>query len=173
MNLGPAKILVPLVSTRNHRTGGNQNPARPAPFWAPTRAGKTPRTARTGLFPAVWNRNIICRVVVILLFCLCPLSAFSDETLGLYGLKGYAYTYSPLPARGLHLQTGVMYSRFETSNLNCRDGFIWVIPVSLTYGDGDRFEGALATHMEYWENTYFDVNESGTGDLFWGERPAC
>ncbi|MCP4106280.1 MAG: transporter [Desulfobacteraceae bacterium] len=115
-------------------------------------------------------------LLAAIIISLAP-AANGDEMLSLYGLKGYAYTYSPLPADGFHLQTGVMYSLFKTGNvfhddnLNCRDGYVWVAPVSLTYGDGNLWEVAAAAHYEYWKNTdYDDVDESGIGDLFLGGK---
>ncbi len=114
-------------------------------------------------------------LLAAIIISLAP-AANGDEMLSLYGLKGYAYTYSPLPADGFHLQTGVMYSLFKTGNvfhddnLNCRDGYVWVAPVSLTYGDGNLWEVSVATHWEYWENTDFDLNEHGVGNLFLGGK---
>ncbi len=103
-------------------------------------------------------------------------AANGDEMLSLYGLKGYAYTYSPLPVGGFHMQTGVMYSLFKTGNvfnddnLNCRDGYVWVMPVSLTYGDGNLWEVSVGSHLEYWKNTDLDADEEDTGDLFLGGK---
>lgn len=97
-----------------------------------------------------------------------PVSA--DEMLSLYGPKGYAYTWSPLPADGFHVQTGAMYSLFHKNNLQCRDGYIWVLPLSLTYGDGNFWEISAGTQWEYWKNTDFDVDETGIGDIFLGGK---
>ncbi|QTA88847.1 DUF5777 family beta-barrel protein [Desulfonema magnum] len=114
--------------------------------------------------------------LVIIAILSLPSTVMADENLALYGLKGYAYTYSPLVVDGLHLQTGVMYSSFHgdnlfrDDNLNCRDGNIWAVPLSLTYGDGDWWEVSAATHWERWENTDFDVNENGIGDVFLGGK---
>lgn len=111
--------------------------------------------------------------IVILLI---PFHAAGDENIALYGMKGYTYTYSPLPADGLHLQVGGMYSLFQSGNLfhddnlNCRDGYVWYAPISLTYGDGKWWEASAATHWEYWENTDFDVDEKGIGDVFIGAK---
>jgi len=102
-----------------------------------------------------------------------PSAAMCDESLALYGMKGYAYTYSPLPSDGLNIQTGGMYSRFGEDKLNCREGYVWAVPFSMTYGDGDRFEFAAASHWEYWENTddywdnkNIDTDNKGIGDVF-------
>ncbi len=105
-----------------------------------------------------------------------PLNASGDENIALYGMKGYAYTYSPLPSDGLHIQVGGMYSLFQDGNLfhddnlNCRDGYVWYVPASLTYGDGKWWEASVATHWEYWENTDFEVDEKGIGDVFLGAK---
>jgi hypothetical protein len=112
-----------------------------------------------------------------------PSSASGDENLGIYGLKGYAYLYSPLVADGLHMQIGAMFSRFKddnlfrSDNLNCRDGDIWAFPVSLTYGDGNWWEVSAATHWESWENTHeywkdkdVDTDQTGIGDVFLGGK---
>jgi len=107
--------------------------------------------------------------IILIIICL-PLSAGADENLAIYGLKGYAYTYSPIPSDGLNLQIGGMYSMFEWGNINNRNGHIWAFPVSLTYGNGTRFEISAATHWENWENTDYDVSESGTGDVFVGGK---
>ncbi len=96
-------------------------------------------------------------------------SAMADESLALYGMKGYAYTYSPLPSNGFHIQTGGIYSRFD-EKIEERDGHIWAIPVSFTYGNGEWWEISAATHWESWENTNYDVNENGTGDIFLGMK---
>lgn len=90
-----------------------------------------------------------------------------DESLAIYGLKGYAYTYSPEPSNGFHLQAGVMYSKFE-DKIEGRDGDIWAVPFGFTYGNGDVWEFAVAAHWEKWENTNFDVSEKGFGDIFIG-----
>lgn len=97
-------------------------------------------------------------------------SAAADENLNLYGGKGCLYTLSPLAADGLHLQVGAMYSLFHKNNLECRDGYIWAFPLSLTYGDGDWWEVSAGTHYESWENTDFDEGESGIGDLHVGGK---
>jgi hypothetical protein len=59
-----------------------------------------------------------------------------------------------------------MYSIFHENNLRARDGYIYVVPVSATYGNGDRWELTAATIWEKWKNTDFDVEEDGIGDLF-------
>ncbi len=121
--------------------------------------------------------SLMKRLVLLLLFgwiiVYLPSAAMCDESLALYGLKGYTYTYSPLPSDGLNIQTGGMYSRFGGAKLNCRQGYVWAVPFSLTYGDGDRFEFAAASHWEYWENTddYWDnkgidTDNKGIGDVF-------
>ncbi|MEZ4526225.1 MAG: transporter [Desulfobacterales bacterium] len=109
-------------------------------------------------------------LLTLVLFAAFPVHVGADEMLSLYGLKGYAYTYSPLPADGFHVQTGAMYSIFHENNLQCRDGYIWVVPLSLTYGDGNFWEIAAGTHWEYWKNTDFDVDETGIGDIFLGGK---
>ncbi len=91
--------------------------------------------------------------------------AFSDEMLSIYGLKGYAFVNSPLPADGFHIQTGAMYSIFHERNLERRDGYIWVAPISATYGDAIHWEIAAASHYESWKNTDYDETEKGIGDL--------
>lgn len=96
--------------------------------------------------------------------------ACAEENLALYPMKGYAYTYSPLAADGLHFQASLMYSLYQASNLKCRDGDIWAIPFGLTWGDGDLLEFTIASHYESWNNTDFDVDESGLGDLFVGGK---
>lgn len=118
-------------------------------------------------------RKTGCWIVCLLIFAgftAFPLHVRADEMLSLYGMKGYAYTWSPLPADGLHLQTGAMYSIFHQNNLECRDGYIWVVPLSLTYGDGNFWEVSAGTQWEYWKNTDFDVNENGIGDIFLGGK---
>jgi hypothetical protein len=96
--------------------------------------------------------------------------AGADENLNLYGGKGYLYTLSPGVVDGWHAQAGLMYSLFHKNNLTCRDGYIWTMPLSLTYGDGDWWEVAAGTHYESWENTDFDDGESGLGDLHIGGK---
>ncbi len=102
------------------------------------------------------------------IFAAAPAGA--DENLNLYGGKGYLYTLSPLTADGWHAQTGAMYGLFHKNNLDCRDGYVWALPISLTYGDGDWWEVAVGTHYESWENTDFDEGESGLGDLHVGGK---
>lgn len=102
----------------------------------------------------------------LILLLAFPLMAQADEMLALYGLKGYAYTYSPLPADGLYLQTGGVHSQASDPV----DGFICALPVSLTYGDGKWWEVAVASHYEHWENTDLDIEEDGWGDLFLGGK---
>jgi len=127
-------------------------------------------------------KNIIS--LKLILFLICGAVIFlprgdirADENLSLYGLRGYAYTYSPLPSGGLQMQTGVMYSMYGDSKLECREGNIWVVPLSLTYGDGDWWEVSAATHWERWENTDdfwdeqgIDASENGLGDVFAGGK---
>lgn len=100
-----------------------------------------------------------------MVFIIPAFTAVADEMLSIYGLKGYAFVNSPLSADGLHLQTGAMYSIFHERNLERRDGYIWVAPVSATYGDGKHWEIAAASHYEYWKNTDVDVDETGIGDV--------
>jgi len=114
--------------------------------------------------------HIVFVIGLCALFALAPASVKADEMLALYGLKGYAYTYSPLVTDGLHLQTGAMYSIYHENNLTCRDGYIWVVPMSITYGDGDWWEAAAASQWESWKNTDFDVDETGFGDIFLGGK---
>jgi len=115
---------------------------------------------------------ILCVIGILLI----PFYAEGDENIALYGMKGYAYTYSPLPTDGLHIQVGGMYSLFQRGNLfhddnlNCRDGYVWYVPASLTYGDGKWWEASVATHWEYWENTDFEKDEKGIGDVFLGAK---
>lgn len=118
------------------------------------------------------KKSEICIVFLLLLMGMItmPAQAPADEMLAFYGLKGYAYTYSPLPSDGFHLQSGGMYSLFHESNLECRDGYIWVVPLSLTYGDGDLWEVSAGSQWEYWKNTDFDVDETGIGDIFLGGK---
>lgn len=108
--------------------------------------------------------------------CIVPMHSAADENLALYGLKGYAYTYSPLTANGLYAQTGCMYSEYD-GKIHTRDGYIWVFPLSITYGDGDWWEVSAATHYEYWENTSdfwdnsrADLDQNDIGDLFIGGK---
>ena len=108
--------------------------------------------------------------LLVIVFLLIPSPAAGDEMLAPYGLKGYAYTYSPLTVDGFHLQTGAMYSIYHKNNLDCRDGYIWDLPVSLTYGDGKLWEAAAAIQWERWKNTDYDVDERGFGDLFIGGK---
>lgn len=98
-----------------------------------------------------------------------PVSALADESLALYGLKGYAYTFSPLPSKGLYGQTGAAYSAF-TNGLENGDGHTFAIPMSVTYGNGELWEVAGATHFESWENSDLDIDERGLGDLFIGGK---
>ena len=119
--------------------------------------------------------------LIVLLISL-PLTAGADENLSLYGLKGYGHTYSPLPADGLHLQAGGMYSSFGSGKLNCREGNVLAVPISLTVGDGKWWSLAAATHWERWENTHeywddkylngkkVDTEKDGTGDIFLGGK---
>ncbi|OQY54199.1 MAG: hypothetical protein B6245_21590 [Desulfobacteraceae bacterium 4572_88] len=120
-------------------------------------------------------KRIAVFLLLVMTISVMP-SAKADEMLSHYGLKGYTYTYSPRPVDGFHIQMGAMYSLFHNGNLfhdenlNCRDGYIWVAPLSFTYGDGDWWEVSAATHWESWENTDFDAGESGLGDLFLGGK---
>jgi hypothetical protein len=100
----------------------------------------------------------------------CAHQAMAEENLALYPSKGYAYTYSPLPADGLHAQASLMYSSYQVNNLECRDGEIWAMPFGLTWGDGDWVELTAASHYEEWTNTDFDVDETGWGDIFAGGK---
>jgi len=110
----------------------------------------------------------ICALIAALLCQSDPCPA--EENLALYPMKGYAYTYSPLPADGLHAQIALMYSSFQVNNLKCRDGYVWALPFGATWGDGDWLEVTAASHWEKWENTDYDVNESGLGDIFVGGK---
>lgn len=109
-------------------------------------------------------------ILAVGLWVFAAVPAGADENLNLYGGKGYLYTLSPLTVDGWHVQAGAMYSLFHKNNLDCRDGYIWAMPLSLTYGDGDRWEVAAGTHYESWENTDFDEGESGLGDLHVGGK---
>jgi hypothetical protein len=112
------------------------------------------------------TKPLLCLVVIILAATFFPpASVIADESLALYGPKGYAYTFSPLPADGFYVQVGGMYSMFD-GKLEDRDGYIVAVPVSLTYGDGNIWEFALSSHWEYWENTDLDMDERGIGDVF-------
>lgn len=108
-------------------------------------------------------------MVFIPLFSLMP-SLVKGEPLALYGHKGYAYTFSPLPAGGISIQSGGMYSHYEANNLKKRDGFIQVVPISLTFGNGDLWELTATTHWEYWKNTDYDIEAKGYGDVFFGGK---
>ncbi len=142
--------------------------------------GKGPvnMTAMTNLRPCI---NVLLMLAVSMFFT--ATAAKGDENLALYGLKGYAYTYSPLPSNGFNAQTGVMYSRYR-DKIHTREGYIWVFPLSLTYGDGDWWEVSAATHYELWENTdpfwddetnWYnnsnpDVDRKDIGDVFIGGK---
>ena len=109
--------------------------------------------------------------MLLALAVLCvPSLAAAEDNIGFYGMKGYAFTYSPLVSDGLHLQTGGMYHIYHEHNLKGRDGYIWDVPVSVTYGDGDWWEASVASHYEYWKNTDYDVDEEGIGDIFVGGK---
>jgi len=120
-------------------------------------------------------KHILAAVMALIISL--PLTAAADENLALYGLTGYTYTYSPIPSNGMHIQTGAMYSSFGSGKLNCREGNIWVTPLSLTFGNGNWWEFAVASHWESWENTddYWedkkvDTEEDGIGDVFAGMK---
>lgn len=119
------------------------------------------------------RKRPMARFIPILASALCIWAAApagADENLNLYGGKGYLYTLSPLTVDGWHAQAGLMYSLFHKNNLDCRDGYIWTMPASLAYGDGDWWEVSAGTHFESWENTDFDEGESGLGDLHIGGK---
>ncbi len=118
--------------------------------------------------------NIHGKLIILLSLSVCffmsqPEKILADESLGIYGLKGYAYTYSPLPANGFYIQSGYLSSQFNDKYEN-GDGSVNVVPLSLTYGDGRLFELAVATHYEMWENTDLNVDENGIGDVFVGMK---
>ncbi len=110
-------------------------------------------------------KKIIALTIAVLLIAS---GAMADEMLALYGLKGYAYTYSPLIVQGAYIQTGGIYSLF--SSIDNQEGYTWAVPLSLTYGNGEWWEASIATHWEYWKNTDYAVNESGMGDVFVGGK---
>ena len=111
-------------------------------------------------------RYLLTAVIVIMFM---PISSMADESLSVYGLKGYAYTVSPLPSKGLYVQTGGMFSVFNDS-LENGDGNIFAVPLSITYGNGTRWEVSAGTHYESWENTDMDADEKGMGDIFLGGK---
>lgn len=126
-----------------------------------------------------FSKQTILLLLIIVAICL-PFSAKGDESLAIYGLKGYAFTFSPIPADGFYFQTGAMYSKSD-GRVNNADGYRWIVPVSMTYGDGKWWEISAATHWEYWENTsdYWqdreqelnpDLDQKGTGDVFIGSK---
>lgn len=126
---------------------------------------------RSGSWTGIWLASC-------LVWCLAlAMPARADENLALYGLKGWLYTFSPLVVDGAHLQAGATYSTHENNSLNCREGHIWAMPVSLVYGDGDWWEAGAAVHWEYYKNTdaYYDGTDvdrdrSALGDVFLGGK---
>ena len=115
------------------------------------------------------GKLILLSCLVFCFFIWMPLHTSADESLGIYGLKGYAYTYSPIPVNGLYVQSGFLSSQFNDKYEN-GDGSVNVVPLSFTYGDGRLWELAVATHYEMWENTDLDVDENGIGDVFVGMK---
>ncbi len=107
--------------------------------------------------------------ILLLLFTGIRTESLADESLSVYGLKGYGYTVSPIIARGGYGQAGGIHSVFSDKLIN-GDGYITALPVSFTYGDGNLWEVSAATHFESWENTDVDVSESGIGDIFIGGK---
>ncbi len=110
-------------------------------------------------------KKIIVLTIAVLLIAS---GAMADEMLALYGMKGYAYTYSPMIVQGGYVQAGGIYSLFR--NTDNPEGYTWAVPLSFTYGNGKWWEASVATHWEYWENTDVNVNESGMGDVFVGGK---
>ncbi|QTA79701.1 Uncharacterized protein dnl_19770 [Desulfonema limicola] len=108
-------------------------------------------------------------VLITAIIISMPVCSNADESLALYGLKGYAYTFSPLPSKGLYVQTGAMYSVFN-DGLENGDGHTFALPLSVTYGNGQWWEAAGAVHYESWENSDLDISEKGMGDLFLGGK---
>ncbi len=104
---------------------------------------------------------LFCLLFMVIIFFSFP--AFANESLAVYGLKGYGYTYSPIPSRGFYAQTGAIYSNYS-------EGDIWQVPFSITYGDGSWWEIAAASHWESWTNDDFNVDENGLGDIFLGAK---
>jgi len=111
-------------------------------------------------------KKIIPAIVAALLLTVSFANA--DETLALYGMKGYAYVWSPMISQGGYVQAGAVYSLFKGSD--GMDGNTWAVPVSFTYGNGKWWEVSAATHWERWENTDVSVNDSGVGDVFVGGK---
>lgn len=95
--------------------------------------------------------------------------AQGDESLSLYGLKGYGLVFSPDVSNGVNLQASVMHSRFE-NKIEDRDGYITATPLSFTYGSKGLWEVAVAADWEKWKNTDFHVSEEGLGDVFIGGK---
>jgi hypothetical protein len=120
--------------------------------------------------PKSMRRFLLAAVLFVALPATLAGPVAADENLHLYGGKGYHFMLSPLVANGLHAQTGALYGSYHENNLECRDGYIWALPFSLTYGDGDWWEASVATHLERWKNTDFDHTESGLGDLYLGAK---
>ena len=117
--------------------------------------------------------------LIIVGFCTMPawgqtmqpygVMASGGEMQAIYGMKGYAYTYSPLPINGYHFQTGAMYSKFD-GKIENRDGDIWVVPFGFSFGDGKGWEMGVAGHWEKWDNSDQDASEKGLGDVFIGAK---
>lgn len=114
-------------------------------------------------------RYFIVLITAMAVIISLPISAMADESLALYGLKGYAYTFSPLPSKGFYAQTGAMYSVFN-NGLENGDGHTFAVPISITYGNGEWWEVSGASHYESWENSDIDIDEKGMGDLFVGGK---
>jgi len=112
----------------------------------------------------------ICGIVLLAALAVLwrPSAATADENLALYGHKGYAYTFSPRVVKGFYLQTGLNYANYDEPDVN--DGSIVSAPISVTWGDGRRWEVAAATHFESWDSDETDDGESGIGDLFLGGK---
>jgi len=111
-------------------------------------------------------KKIIPAIVAALLLTIFP--AHADEMLALYGMKGYAYVWSPLISQGGYVQAGAVYSLSRGED--GMDGNSWAVPVSFTYGNGQWWEVSVATHWERWENTDLNFSESGVGDVFVGGK---
>jgi hypothetical protein len=120
------------------------------------------------IFASKSAKRILTGMALILVF-VCVYEAQADESLSIYGLKGYGFVFSPEISNGSHVQASVMHSRFKDKIKN-RDGSVTVTPLSLTHGSDGLWEVAVAANWEYWENTDFDESESGLGDVFAGGK---
>ncbi|MEW6079642.1 MAG: transporter [Thermodesulfobacteriota bacterium] len=120
------------------------------------------------IFASTTIRKILAALAVVLSFA-CIHDARADESLSIYGLKGYGFVISPEVSTGTHVQGSVLYSRFN-GKIENRDGYVVATPLSLTHGSDGLWEVAVATDWESWENTDFDESESGLGDVFAGGK---